>query len=196
MPHCGFLKCQGHKRGRNHNICPSLRSQWFMENGGYHQSVIIRTFDGIPKKLNIIYSKPPFLLDLGPLKMAVPRAISAQDVSRLLIPGMLTIYMKTLVEIGLPWGLDICKGINFDQKCYHLGAYSMQPLKIRNRFLQHLSPLGKWVPTGTLVTVKWNSPLLYPIDLAYQQFHWMIFIELFQNKISIGTISQHYSQQK
>jgi len=197
-PHCQYPKWKQHQPGRNHHICPSLTSSWFMENEGYHKSVIIRTFDGIPKKLNIIYSKPPFRLDLGPLKMVVPPAITARDVSRLLIPGMLTIYRKTLVEIGLPWGLGICKGIDFDQKCYHLGAYTMKPLKLRNRLLQHLSPLGKWVPSGSTVTVEWKSPLLYPIDLAYQQiplddlykmiakkdFHWNNIAALFATEIA------------
>jgi len=168
-PHCGFVKGEKHRQGRKHDICPTTTSRWFVEEGGYHQSVMIRTYDGKSMKLKLIYSKPPFRLDLGPLKMVVPPTISSWDVSRLLIPGMLTIYMKTFVEIGLPWGLGICREIDFVKKRYHLHAYNMKPVKLRNQFLQHLSPLGKWLPSEKKVTVEWKSPLLYPIDLAYQQ---------------------------
>ena len=165
--HCGQIKLSSHPQGKKMS-CPTLQSPWNIEPEGYHKSVRIWTLNG-PQYLTIIYSKPAFVFELGPLKKVVKANTTVEDLSRVLIPKMLAIYKKPSSDPGLPWGLGICQDINYQDKTYLLRVYEMQSVKLRNKILQDLSPLGKWLASANTVTVKWDSPLIFPIKLAYGQ---------------------------
>jgi len=164
--HC-HLKKRNHVQGKKEN-CPSLNAFWTNEKEGYHNKVRLRTMDGF-KDFTIIYCKPPFTTDLTPLKMDYKTTYSVADLTRLLIPNQKTIYKQPIGSQGFPWGLGLCLQIDFTAKTYLLQVYEMELGKIRNHFLEKLSPLGKWKPSGSTITVKWDSPLLYPIRLTHNE---------------------------
>jgi len=164
--HCHKMR-RNHLQGKKEN-CPSMNAEWVNQKEGYHNKVRLRTIDGF-KDFKIIYCKPPFATDLTPLKMDSKATYSVADLSRLLIPKQTTIYKQPIGSLGFPWGLGLCVDIDFTAKTYLLKTYTMELGKVRNHFLENLSPLGKWKLTDNTITVKWDSPLLYPIRMVHRE---------------------------